>query len=101
MTDLVDWGLRVGLIGTIGLAVRMAWKQFWRMLIFVAKPELYDRAIRDLEREQQDHDMERARRMEAEEENDHLRQRLAHSGDSHCTKPGGISSSTEMTDDLR
>ena len=70
--------------------VRM-WKLFWQMVIFAMRKDLYDRVLLDLEREQMDHDRERDRRIEAEQESDRLRHRLDDFYDSRSAKLAGDS----------
>lgn len=88
MRDAVEWAARAGVFGALVMAGRMVWKQFWRMVTFAMRPDLYDRVNQALE-------WERSRVRELELENDRLRGRKPDSGDGPCDKPNGTSSSKE------
>lgn len=83
---LSEWGQATFVTGVIVTAIVRGWRHLWRMLIFMARPDIYERLQQALEWER--------------EQNRILQSRIDRltsdrSGGSPSDRPGGADTSTE------
>lgn len=74
---------------TLVIPIKLAWRQLWRMVIFAARPDLFERVKQDYEREHTMRTQQEAENAILRTENDRLRQALAGLIDGYSNAPGG------------
>lgn len=76
---------------TLVIPLKLAWRQLWRMVIFAARPDLFERVKQDYEREHTLRSQQEAENAILRTENERLRQALAGLIDGYSNPPDGPS----------
>ena len=91
MRDVLDTASdhRNWLVLTLAFPLRLAWRQLWRVILYMARPDIYERM-------EHAYEWERKRNQDLEAQMDRLSNHQDHSSDTPPDKPSQTSPSPEL-----